>query len=344
MEYPFVSVIMACRNEIDYIVKSLDSLLKTTYPKDRLEIIIVDGESTDGTRTVLEKIASENPVVKVLFNPKKVIPTALNIGIKDSKGDIIIRADAHAEYSIDYIGKCVEYLYKTEAWCVGGPLATASLVDTLMARVIAAVLSSPFGVGFSYFRVGKEARYVDTVPFGAFRKETFNKIGLYDERLVRNEDNEFSSRIIKNKGKIFITPEIKSTYYARTNLKSFLEGSYANGLWNAFIQKFYPYAFRWRHFLPLVFFIGCVLVFISLVLGTILKLTSLYLVSLILVPYFVTNILSSFSLIFRRNLKIKSFILAIGVYFLFHFVYGYGIFRGWLLVLQSLKLQKQKAY
>ncbi|MBP7087696.1 MAG: glycosyltransferase family 2 protein [Candidatus Omnitrophica bacterium] len=338
MECPFVSVIMACRNERDYIAKSLTSLLKTTYPLDKLEIIVIDGESTDGTREALEEMASKNNIVKVLTNSKKIIPAALNIGIKNSQGEIIIRADAHAEFSSDYISKCVEYLHKTDAWCVGGTLETASLADTLIAKAIVAVLSSPFGVGFSYFRIGKEPRYTDTVPFGAFRKEVFNKIGLYDECLVRNEDNEFSSRIIKNKGKIFITPEIKSTYYARTNLKSFLENSYANGLWNAFIQRFYPYAFRWRHFLPLVFFMGCVLVFISLILGVILKATYLYSVSLILVPYFLVNILSS--LTFIKKLKMRSFILTIGLYFLFHFVYGYGILKGWMLVLRNLRPQE----
>ena len=340
MNYPFVSVIMACRNEANYIIKALGSLSKTTYPKDKLEIIVVDGKSDDGTREMLGKIADGNPIVKILSNPKRIIAAALNLGIKNSKGEVIIRADAHAEYFADYIERCVEYLQKTDAWCVGGPVVTACLADTLVSRTIVAVLSSPFGVGLSYFRVGQKAGYVDTVPFGAFRKKTFDQIGMYDERLVRNEDNEFCSRIIREGGKIFITPEIKAIYYTRTNLKSFLRSGYANGVWNAFIQRFYPYAFRWRHFLPLVFFIGCIAVFISLILGVILKLTPLYFVPLILVPYFLANVLSFLSLIFKGKLGIKSFILSIGICSSFHFVYGYGIFRGWLLALRNLWPQK----
>ena len=146
MKYPFVSVVMPCLNEAHCIASTLGSVIKTNYPKENMEIIVVDGQSTDGTKKILEDLAAGCPTLRILTNPRGIAPAAMNIGIKAAGGDIIIRMDAHTHYPSDYIDKCVEYLTKTDAWCVGGPFYTTPLHPTPIARTIAYVLSSPFGV------------------------------------------------------------------------------------------------------------------------------------------------------------------------------------------------------
>jgi glycosyltransferase involved in cell wall biosynthesis len=333
---------MPCRNEAKYIEKSLGSLLKTDYPKDKLEIIVVEGQSTDGTKDVLESIASKNPIVKVLTNPQKATPIALNIGIKVAKGDIIIRTDAHTEYPSDYINKCVDYLNKVDAWCVGGPVYTVPIKNTLIPQIIASLLSCPFGVGGSSFRTKKKEMYVDTVPYGAFRKDIFERIGLYDERLIKNEDNELCSRISKYGGKIFMTPEIKNIYYARSNIKELLINAYSNGKWNAFTQKLCPYAFKWRHFLPGVFFLGVILCSGLAILSLATKPIISLLVASPLVLYFLLAGIFSFKICKQDKINFLCIPLIMSVFFLYHFSYGYGISKGWFWVLTGLWKEKIK--
>src|SRR4030042_767069 len=166
MSTPFVSVVMPCSNEEQFIRKSLISLLQTDYSKEKLEIIIVvDASSSDATPEIVGELARGNSVITVLANPWKVIPVAMNIGIRASRGDIIIRADAHSEYPSNYIGTCVAYLRTTEAWCVGGPFYNKPAADTLTAKIIAAVLSCPFLVADSRFRTSRKPMYVETVPY-----------------------------------------------------------------------------------------------------------------------------------------------------------------------------------
>lgn len=336
MNYPFVSVIMPCRNELNYISKSLGSLLKTDYPKEKLEIIVIDGESDDGTQTILKEIASRNPVVKVLSNSKRIIPAALNIGIKNSKGEIIVRADAHSEYPPDYISKCVESMNKTNAWCVGGHFYTTPSKNTLIAKIIAFILSSPFGVGLSPFRTKKTPTDVDTVPFGAFRRDIFNKVGLYDERLLRTEDNEMCDRITKYGGRVFMDPNIKIIYYARASLKELLSNARSNGMWDAFTNRLLPYTFKWRHFAPLAFFIGTFLSLAFIISGALGHKMLIVLGSLPILLYFFLAVLFSFQISVKNSLSFLSVPLIMLVFFLYHLSYGYGVFKGWVLIFMGL--------
>ena len=192
-----VSVVMPVYNEEKYIKNCLDSLLLQDYPIEKMEWIFVDGLSKDKTKDILLEYKNKYPeLIKVFDNKNKTVPYAMNIGIKEAKGKYIVRLDAHADYNKDYISKCVYYLDTTDADNVGGIAITKSRGFT--GNAIAMMLSSKFGVGNSQFRTNGHSGYVDTVPFGAFRKEVFEKWGGYDERLTRNQDNEMNYRIRKN--------------------------------------------------------------------------------------------------------------------------------------------------
>ena len=291
---PFVSIIIPCRNEEKFIGKCLDSILAQDYPKDRLEVLVVDGMSEDGTREIVERytdmslrarslachceqseaisardklrnlgIATSLPALamtlKLLNNPKKVTPCALNIGIKNAKGEIILWMSAHSRYEKDYISKCVKYLKEYDADNVGGVMITLPRDNAFIGKAIATVLSHPFGVGNSVFRTGaKEPKWVDTVFGGCYKKEVFDKIGLFNESLVRSQDMEFNLRLKKTGGKILLAPDIVSYYYPKSNLKDFFIHNFEDGSWVTYPLKFGIKAFSWRHLIPLFFILGLV--------------------------------------------------------------------------------------
>lgn len=333
---------MPCGNEADFIRKSLSSILNTQYPREHLEIIVVvDSNSNDGTKEVLREYEQNHSGVKVLSNPDRVVPHAMNRGIKKAKGDIIIRVDAHAEYSPDYIPKCVEHLNKKDVWCVGGPLCTTTAGNTLMAQIITEFLSSPFSMGGCAFRTKKDAQYVDTVPYGAFRKEIFKKVGLYDERLVRHQDYELCCRIRKQGGKIFMTPEIKNIYYARDTLSKLLHKARYYGLWDAFSHKLCPYTFAWRHFVPVPFFLGVLACLGAVIAGVIIgKLFLVYAGLALIALYFILALPFYWQACRRRKWGLKEFFLLNYVSFLYHFNFGYGEVKGWILIISG-KWKKQ---
>jgi len=213
---PAVSVVIPCRNEERYIGPCLDSLLECDYPLDRLEVPVVDGLSDDRTRDIVRQYAADHSFIRLVDNPKRITPCAMNAGVLAALGDVIMPMGAHAVYTQRYISRLVEALLETGADNVGGVLVTLPADDTATARALAIALSHPFGVGNSYFRIGaRERRIVDTVPFGCYRKEVFQRIGLFDEELVRNQDDELNGRLVRAGGRIMLVPEVESRYYAR---------------------------------------------------------------------------------------------------------------------------------
>ncbi|MBN3040050.1 MAG: sugar transferase [Candidatus Omnitrophica bacterium] len=328
MDYPMVSLIMPCRNEKDFIRKSLGSFLNTHYPLDKLEIIVVDGSSDDGTREIVEEISREHSNIRVLSNPKKYVPFAMNIGIRASRGEIIIRADAHTKYPPDYISKCIEYLEKTDAWCVGGPFYSEPSKNTLTAKIITYILSSPFGVGTSYFRTHKKSMYTETVPYGAFKKEVFDKIGLYDERFIRAQDYELCRRLAKHGGKIFMTPEIKNIYHPPSNVRDFIRKAQFTGTCNAINLRYYAYTFHWRHFIPFIFFAGFIICSILVFIGAFASLELLLFGIAPVVLYFILAFSASIGSYLRKKIPLVAAPYMTGIFFLYHFMYGYGTFIG----------------
>lgn len=321
---PFISVVMPIYNEEKYISQCIESLLKQDYPKDKMEWIFVDGCSTDNTVSILNDYQNKNPgLIKVFNNPNKTVPYAMNIGIKNSVGKFIIRLDAHAEYADDYFSKCVYYLQTTDADNVGGVIETKSVGN--VGEAIAAVVSSKFGVGNSQFRTNGEDGYVDTVPFGAFRREVFEKYGMYDERLTRNQDNEMNFRIRSNGGKIFLSNDIKLAYYSRNTIKGILKMAFQNGMWNVITMKLCPGSMGVRHFVPLAFLLS--LIFMPILSAFVPVFWWLFLAEILL--YSALNVVCS---LHNQNGTGKThFFLKLIIFPLFHICYGagslFGIFK-----------------
>ncbi len=255
-----LSVICPIYNEEKYIPQFLDSILQQDYPKDDLEILLVDGMSKDRTRDIISEYAVNYPCLRLVDNPQQTVPFAMNNGINSAKGDIIIRLDAHAEYPSNYFSILVKKLCELEgAENVGGVCITLPCNDTIVATAIAECLCNRFGMGNSYFRVGaKEIMSVDTVPFGCFRKSLFDKIGLYDTDMIRNQDDELNGRIIKSGGKIYLLPEVEIKYFARDKISKVRKMFYQYGLYKPLGNKKLGSPATVRQFFPLLFVLGLV--------------------------------------------------------------------------------------
>ncbi|HEX5038145.1 MAG TPA: glycosyltransferase family 2 protein [bacterium] len=254
-----LSIVIPCLNEKDFIARCLDSIVANDYPKERMEVLVVDGMSTDGTRAIVEEYHRRHPFIRLLDNPQKVTPAALNVGILAAKGDVVMRMDAHASYAPNYISLCLRALEEHPAENVGGLWTIVPREDTLTARAVVAGLSHRFGIGNAEYRLkgSGEPRWVDTVPYFCVRKETFNRLGLFNENLHRGQDMEFNLRMQKAGGRTLLVPAIESTYYARSDLGSFTRHNWRNGEWAIlpFVwSNVVPVSLR--HLVPLAFVTG----------------------------------------------------------------------------------------
>jgi glycosyltransferase involved in cell wall biosynthesis len=301
----------------------IDSLIADSYPKDRLEILVVDGMSMDGTREIVEAYARGHAFIRLLDNPEKITPVALNIGITNAKGELIVLLGAHAACTNEYISKCVKAIGEYAADSVGGILRTLPANDTTMAQAIAIGLSHPFGVGNAYFRIGSsEARWVDTVPFGCYRKEVFDRIGLFDEELVRNQDDEFNLRLMKRGGRILLVPEIVSYYYARESLLKLWRMYYQYGYFKPLVARKVGGILTVRQVIPGIFVLSL------LVLGMLAPwyLSAGRLLGAIGLAYTVADVGCSIVVAVRRRLA-----SALGLALVFpvlHLSYGLGFLMG----------------
>lgn len=249
-----VSVIIPMRNEQRYVARCLDSVLAQVGGRHDVEVLCVDGASRDNTAHIVEQYAANHPSVRLIRNPGQIVPRGMNIGLAEARGEVVIRLDCHAEYAPDYIDRCIEVLQRSGADNVGGYMRTLPGDDTPAGRAIAAATSSRFGVGASAFRTGGTTeREVDTVPFGCFRASVFRRFGLYDERLVRNQDIELNTRIRRGGGRIVISPAIRLTYYNRSTYAGLRQQAFQNGLWNPYTLLIAGGGLRPRHFAPAAF-------------------------------------------------------------------------------------------
>lgn len=260
LKMPMVTVIIPCFNEEKIISDCLNSILNQTYPQDQVQIIAVDGGSTDGTLEIVRTLARLNPIL-LLDNPKRTPPHALNLGLKAAVGDIIMRVDGHTTLAPDYLEICVSSLLSGSYDCVGG--VVKNCFKTRMGMVNAAILGSKFGVGNSQFRTGKKRALVDTVAFGAYRREVFQRIGCFNEALSRNQDIEFNQRLIRAGGRILMEPEAQAFYHVRETLSGLIKQGFGNGLWNLKSTKIAGNHLRLRHFTPMIF-VGTIAVCLAL--------------------------------------------------------------------------------
>lgn len=253
---PIASILIPVFNEENYISDCLNSIVKNDKSKYNFEIIIIDGGSTDKTLEIIKEYTLLYPYIKYLKNHKKYIPDALNLGIKKSKSKYIIRLDAHAHYSIDYINNCIETIEESaeEIVNVGGIIKSLSLSNNAVSDAIADIMSSKFGVGNSIFRVAKpkKSMFVETVPFGCFKRTIFDEIGLFNINQHRNEDLEFNYRILKANKKILLNPNIISTYYVRNNYRDLIKQQFHNGYIVTNRLGLDGLFHRIRHFIPLI--------------------------------------------------------------------------------------------
>lgn len=249
---PSVAVVIPCRNEARFIRPVIDALLRSTYPRERLEVLFVDGMSTDGTRAILEAAAREHPFLRVLENPRVIAPVALNLGIRAARSEIIVRMDAHSEYEDDYISRCVALLLRSgpKVANAGGKGVPRPYGDSPWARPISFILSHRFGVGGTACRTSKHAGFVDTVPFGTYFRATLVEIGMYDERLTRNQDHELNARLRRAGYSIAYDPTILIHYRPRADLRGLARQAYFTGMWNVYTLRLHPYTWKWRRFIP----------------------------------------------------------------------------------------------
>ncbi len=254
-----LSVVIPCRNEARFIRTCLDSILASDYPVSHLEILVVDGLSDDGRRAIAAECAARHPVPPVVDNPQRTTPSGLNLGVRRASGDVIVRMDAHAGYPADYLSRLVAWLERSGADNVGGVLETQPGDDTVMARAIAVGVSHWFGVGNSYFRIGtREPRWVDTVPFGCFRREVFDRIGMFDEELVRSQDHEFNLRLIRSGGRILLAPDVVCRYYARETAAKLARTYFQYGVFRPLVARKLGATPTLRHTVPALFVAGVV--------------------------------------------------------------------------------------
>lgn len=317
-----VSVIVPCRNERDYIENCIRSILGQEYSKGEVEFIVVDGMSDDGTRNILTRIMEEDSRLKVVDNPRRITPCARNIGIREARGQYIAILDAHTVYASSYIFTCVQLLEEhPEICCAGGPIV--SVGKGLFGRATAEAMSHPLGVGNAKHRFPNYEGYAEGACFPVFRKEIFDKIGLFDEDLVRNQDDEFNFRVALSGEKIFLSPRAQCTYYVRERPGHLFWQFWQYGYYRVVVLRKHRLPISWRHFVPAAFFSVLGIVFA----GSFFLPSSLAWIGYIL-PITYMAILTTGGILLATKKGVLVSLMFPLVAFLMHFSYGLGFLGG----------------
>ncbi len=323
-----VSIIIPARNEEAFIINTLTSIMAQDYPQEFVEVIIADGESDDRTCELIKDFISTHSNVKLINNPERVVPYALNYAIKIASGQVFVRLDAHSKYPQNYVSRLVYELGRLKADNVGGVWNTTPANNGVVATAIALATSHPLGIGDASYRLeNPEIKEVDTVPFGCFTKEVFDRIGLFDTDLIRNQDDEFNGRILKNGGKIFLIPDVEIEYYARATIKTMMKMFYQYGLFKPLVNKKLGSAATIRQFVPPAFVLfiiaGLILPFFSAWLPLVWDFGfGIYLVIALIVSVKIMLAKKRFALLF----------ILPWLFPLIHLSYGWGYIKGFLLV------------
>jgi glycosyltransferase involved in cell wall biosynthesis len=323
---PFISILIPVRNEAEYLTRTIERIFNQDYPEELVEVFAIDGMSTDGTREIVKSVMIDHQNIRLLDNIQKIVPTGMNIAIPKTTGDIIIRVDGHCEIETDYISNCVKHILIDGADGVGGPMTTIG--ETYLSQTIAIAMSSPFGVGNSAFRtITGKTMVVDTVPFPAYTREIIQKVGLYDEELVRNQDDEYNYRIREVGGKLLLASDVRSYYYSRGSLGKLWKQYFQYGFYKIRVLQKHLRQMRLRQFVPAAFVVtllGTIILTLSLSWGWILFVA-------LLCTYLLANFSSSLITAAKKGWK---YFLPLPICFaILHFSYGsgfiIGLFRFW---------------
>lgn len=330
-----ITIICPTYNEEKYIRQCIESIAHQDYPSTEIELLFVDGGSTDKTREIIQQQQEQYSFIRLLDNPKKIVPYALNIGIEQAKGDVVMRIDAHCIYPANYVSILTGELERLGADNTGCPIITLPARDTAVCMAVASVMSHKFGVGGSTFRVGtQKTTCVDTVPFGCFRRSIFDKIGVFDTELIRNQDDEFNGRIINNGGKIYLIPSISIDYYARDSISKMAKMFYQYGLFKPLVNKKLGSPATVRQFFPFLFVLG-------LAIGGMLSLFSKHIAFLyfsVIVLYLLLGLLFSVKEALKRK-EWKLVLIMPFTFFVIHASYGLGYLMGYFKRLSKNKIE-----
>lgn len=318
-----ISVVIPCYNEEKYVDAVVQTLVQQDYPKECVEVVFADGLSTDQTKRRLMEHAQRHPNIRVIDNEQRYVPTALNKAIQQSTGEIIVRMDAHAFYPQNYLSVLARKLEEHKADNVGGVCVTQPGADTAEAKAIALATSHPLGIGNASFRLaGQKERDVDTVPFGCFRRELFDRIGYFDPQLIRNQDDEFNGRIKRAGGKIILIPSLEIQYFARPTFKKLSAMYYQYGLFKPLVNLKLGAPATARQFAPPLFVL-------SILLGSVVSLVfPLAWIPLCTVVFAYLLAISITSLKITGLASPNLFFHTVLAFPVLHFSYGWGYLRG----------------
>jgi len=322
------SIVIPCRNEEKYIIRCLQSVFQNNYHAEKLEVIVCDGMSNDNTRSLLEEYRRQQPQLQYLDNPKKTTQFALNLGIQKSRMEVVMILGAHAELAPGYFEVCNRILQAMpEVMCVGGVLE--NIYEDPRSAVIAQAMSSPFGVGSAHFRTGARSGAVDTVAFGCYRRAVFEQVGLFDEQLVRNQDDEFNYRLQKNNLMIWLTTETSVKYFVRASFSKLFRQYYQYGYWKVFVNRKHHAVTSMRQLVPLGFVLFVLLGWLPALL------TPLWL--LVYAGIWLLYLSAAALFAVQKSSSIRNGLLTIYSFLLLHGSYGWGYLRG---IVDFLLLQK----
>ena len=315
-----ISYILPIRNEFGFIEKTLQSILSQNNGKD-FEILVADGMSDDGTREIIKEYQSRNRQIKLIDNPEKIVSTGFNRALSITKGNVIIRVDGHSILGNNFTQHCLNAFEKVDAVCVGG--ATEHVAFGFIGSSIKIAQSSIFGVGGVAFRQGLTGgEFVDTLAFGAYKREVFEELGGYDEELVRNQDDEFNFRLIQNGGKIWLDPSINSKYFPRTSFVKLFKQYFQYGFYKIRVMQKRRGIASLRHLVPALFIIAIITVLIYSLYGITIP------AILLGASYTALMIISIFIELLKTPKNILSIFLLPITFFILHFSYGIGFLSG----------------
>lgn len=318
-----VAIVIPALNEEKFIDKCLNTVKAQTYPFEDMDVMVLDGESTDKTKSIVNKWHEQFENVRLIDNPGRIQSIAFNIGVANSDAPYIIRLDAHVEYDCRYVELCLRHLSEIEnVGNVGGVCHMRPQRSGLIPEASAILNCSKFGIGGATFRVGGDAGFVDTVPFGAFPRKVIELIGGMREDLARGEDNEFNSRIKKAGYKIYFDPKIESTYYARDTVQGCVKQMFANGVSIGRLLHVDRESVGLRHLVPLAF----VLALMICVVGSIFWAPFRWLLIVAMGLYFMADIVATFMACKKNGAKFA--LVLPWLFFFVHIAYGWGTLMG----------------